>query len=119
MYNESILHLNECLRIDPNFSLAIETKLACYIFLNDVSKFENFIAVKPQLNYPEICKALFSLINKKQLKRPIDIATIDIDESFKYIYPWHFYLLIHYGNTEKALDVFEDKMKLMEMYRKK
>ncbi len=112
MYNESILHLNECLRIDPNFSLAIETKLACYIFLNDVSKFENFIAVKPQLNYPEICKALFSLINKKQLKRPIDIATIDIDESFKYIYPWHFYLLIHYGNTEKALDVFEDKMKL-------
>ncbi|WP_370226179.1 helix-turn-helix domain-containing protein [Mesoflavibacter sp.] len=112
MYNESILHLNECLRIDPNFSLAIETKLACYIFLNDVSKFENFIAVKPQLNYPEICKALFSLINKKQLKRPIDIATIDIDESFKNIYPWHFYLLIHYGNTEKALDVFEDKMKL-------
>ncbi|WP_051169804.1 helix-turn-helix domain-containing protein [Mesoflavibacter zeaxanthinifaciens] len=112
MYNESILHLNECLRIDPNFSLAIETKLACYIFLNDVSKFENFIAVKPQINYPEICKALFSLINKKQLKRPIDIATIDIDESFKYIYPWHFYLLIHYGNTEKALDVFEDKMKL-------
>ena len=112
MYNESILHLNECLRIDPNFSLAIETKLACYIFLNDTSKFENFIAVMPQLNNPEICKALFSLINKKQLKRPINIASIDIDESFKNIYPWHFYLLIHYGDTEKALDVFEDKMKL-------
>ncbi|UAB75353.1 helix-turn-helix domain-containing protein [Mesoflavibacter sp. SCSIO 43206] len=112
MYNESIIHLNECLKIDPNFSLAIETKLACYIFLNDTSKFENFIAVMPQLNNPEICKALFSLINKKQLKRPINIATIDIDESFKNIYPWYFYLLIHYGDTEKALDVFEDKMKL-------
>ena len=111
-YNESIIHLNECLKIDPNFSLAIETKLACYIFLNDTSKFENFIAVMPQLNNPEICKALFSLINKKQLKRPINIASIDIDESFKNIYPWHFYLLIHYGDTEKALDVFEDKMKL-------
>lgn len=112
MYNESIIHLNECLKIDPNFSLAIETKLACYIFLNDTSKFENFIAVMPQLNNPEICKALFSLINKKQLKRPINIATIDIDESFKNIYPWYFYLLIHYGDTEKTLDVFEDKMKL-------
>ena len=111
-YTESIKHLEECLKIDPNFSLAIETKLACFIFLNDTSKFENYIAIMPQLISPKICEALFCLINKRQLNVAIDIKAIDVEEGFKNIYPWHFYLLIYSGNKERALDIFADKMKL-------
>ncbi|WOD43209.1 helix-turn-helix domain-containing protein [Hwangdonia lutea] len=111
-YVKAIDLLNECLRIDPNFLLAIETKLACFIFLNDASNFRNYIASMPQLISPEVCEILFSIINKEQVNIAIDSVKIDIEESFKSIYPWHFYFLIHAGKTDEALEVFKEKMKL-------
>ena len=111
-YTKAIQYLEECLRIDPNFTLAIETKLACYLLLNDRSKFRNYLATMPQLISPEICDLLFKLINKEQVDNAIDSLAIDVEASFKSIYPWHFYFLIHSGKIEKALNIFEDKMKL-------
>lgn len=111
-YNEAITYLNECLRIDPNFTLAIETKLACFMFLNAKIKFKNYIATMPQLISPKVCEILFGLINKEQNNNAVDTIAIDIEESFKSIYPWHFYFLVHSGKTEKAFEVFEEKMKL-------
>ncbi|WP_418637266.1 tetratricopeptide repeat protein [Winogradskyella sp.] len=111
-YNKAIVYLEECLRIDPNFTLAIETKLACYMLLNDAYNFRDYIAKMPQLIAPEVCEILFCLINKKPLSTPIESITINIEESFKSIYPWHFYFLIHIGKTEQALQLFEDKMNL-------
>ncbi|MEH1007938.1 tetratricopeptide repeat protein [Winogradskyella sp. ECml5-4] len=111
-YNKAIVYLEECLRIDPNFTLAIETKLACYMLLNDAYNFRDYIAKMPQLIAPEVCEILFCLINKKPLSTPIESITINIEESFKSIYPWHFYFLIHTGKTEQALQLFEDKMNL-------
>ncbi len=111
-YNKAIVYLEECLRIDPNFTLAIETKLACYMLLNDAYNFRDYIAKMPQLIASEVCEILFCLINKKPLSTPIESITINIEESFKSIYPWHFYFLIHIGKTEQALQLFEDKMNL-------
>jgi len=111
-YNKAIAYLEECLRIDPNFTLAIETKLACYMLLNDAYNFRDYIAKMPQLVAPEVCEILFCLINKKTLSTPIESITINIEESFKSIYPWHFYFLIHIGKTDQALQLFEDKMNL-------
>ena len=111
-YNKAIIYLDECLRIDPNFTLAIETKLACFIFLNDASKFRNYIATMPQLNSPKLCEILFSLINQDDINEVVDEVAIDIEKSFISVYPWHFYFLIHSGQIEKALQVFEEKMKL-------
>lgn len=111
-YNNAIVYLDECLRIDPNFTLAIETKLACFIFLNDASKFRNYIATMPQLISPKVCETLFSLINQDDANEMITDVPIAIEESFKSVYPWHFYFLIHTGNVEKALQIFEDKMNL-------
>ncbi|WP_299099964.1 tetratricopeptide repeat protein [uncultured Winogradskyella sp.] len=111
-YIEAINHLEECLRIDPNFTLAIETKLACFMFLNDTSKFKDYIATMPQLISPKVCEILFNLINNEASNNVINEDLIDIETSFKSIYPWHFYYLIHAGNIEKAFQIFEDKMKL-------
>ncbi|RKE95361.1 tetratricopeptide repeat protein [Ichthyenterobacterium magnum] len=113
-YKNAITYLDECLKIDPNFTLAIETKLACFMLLNDKLNFKNYIASMPQLINPKICNFLFNLINNKHryFESELNDLEIDIDTSFKSIYPWHFYLLIHSGNTEKALDVFEEKIKL-------
>lgn len=111
-YTKAIQYLEECLRIDPNFILAIETKLACYLLLNDRSKFKNYLATMPQLISPEICDFLFKLINKEQVDNAIDSLAIDVEASFKNVYPWHFYFLIHSGKIETALNIFEDKMKL-------
>ncbi|MBU2921083.1 helix-turn-helix domain-containing protein [Winogradskyella psychrotolerans] len=111
-YNKAITYLEECLRIDPNFTLAIETKLACYMLLNDSYNFRDYIAKMPQLIAPEVCEILFCLINKKPLSNPIESITINIEESFKSIYPWHFYFLIHIGKTDQALQLFEDKINL-------
>ncbi|NRD23597.1 tetratricopeptide repeat protein [Winogradskyella litoriviva] len=111
-YRKAINYIDECLRIDPNFTLAIETKLACFIFLNDKTNFKSYIATMPQLISPKICEILYSLINNEQLNIGIDEIIVDVEESFKSIYPWHFYFLIHSGKTEKAMQIFEDKMKL-------
>jgi len=111
-YTNAIQYLEECLSIDPNFTLAIETKLACYLLLNDRSKFKNYLATMPQLISPEICDLLFKLINKEQVGNAIDILTIDVEASFKSVYPWHFYFLIHSGKIKTALNIFEYKMKL-------
>jgi AraC-like DNA-binding protein len=37
---------------------------------------------------------------------------LDVDTSFKSIYPWHFYFLIYSGQIEQALTIFEDKIGL-------
>lgn len=108
-YQKAILHLDECLKIDPNFSLAIETKLACLILLNDLQKFKNFVATMPQLISPKVCDKLFELINNSKSKN-IENVTLDIENSFKSIYPWHFYYLIYSGKTEAALQIFEEKI---------
>jgi len=110
-YHEAINFLNECLRIDPNFTLAIETKLACFMFLNDTTNFKNYIATMPQLISPKICEVLFDLINENPIKNEINTLHIDIEASFKNIFPWHFYFLIQ-TDIEKALQIFEEKMKL-------
>ena len=113
-YKNAITYLDECLKIDPNFTLAIETKLACFILLNDKLNFKNYIASMPQLISPKICVSLFKLINNEYRfsESELNNIKIDIDESFKSIYPWHFYFLIYSGNTEKALHIFEKKIKL-------
>jgi TolB-like protein/AraC-like DNA-binding protein len=111
-YGDAIKHLEECLRIDPNFTLAIETKLACFIFLNDRPGFDNYLATMPQLSSPKICEALFGLINTNEIDDEIDTTSIDIEKCFKSIYPWHFYYLIHSGRIDKAFQIFENKMKL-------
>lgn len=108
-YQKAILHLDECLKIDPNFSLAIETKLACLILLNDLQKFKNFVATMPQLISPKVCDKLFELINNSKSKN-IESVTLDIENSFKSIYPWHFYYLVYLGKTEAALQIFEEKI---------
>lgn len=108
-YQKAILHLDECLKIDPNFSLAIETKLACLILLNDLQKFKNFVATMPQLISPKVCDKLFELINNSKSKN-VEGVTLDIENSFKSIYPWHFYYLVYSGKTEAALQIFEEKI---------
>lgn len=111
-YKKAIGYLDECLKIDPNFTLATETKLACFMFLNDSAKFRNYIATMPQLINPKICEILFRLINNDSLHINSDVVTVNIEESFKSIYPWHFYFLIHSGKIDQSLKVFETKMKL-------
>ncbi|WP_121066566.1 helix-turn-helix domain-containing protein [Maribacter vaceletii] len=111
-YTTAIHYLEECLKIDTNFTLAIETKLACYMFLNDADKFHNYIATMPQLISPKVCEALFNAINNKQVEIDLTTIKIDVDESFKNVYPWHFYFLVHLGKINKAMQVFEEKINL-------
>lgn len=107
-YEKAISYMEETLKIDSNFSLAIETKLACFILLNDKKRFDTYINETPQLIKPEVCKQLFNFINYKI--KP-DKAPVDISDSFKSIYPWEFYLLIHGGNIPLALHIIKDKFK--------
>jgi TolB-like protein/AraC-like DNA-binding protein len=111
-YLKAITFLDDCLRIDPNFSLAIETKLACFILLKDEKKFINFISTMPQLIDPEICKKLFYLINNDYYKEKENhTIKINIEESFKSIYPWHFYYLVNSKKIEKSLKIFSEKLR--------
>lgn len=111
-YDIAINYLNECLRIDPNFSLAVETKLACFMFLNDRSKFTKYVATMPQLINPKICEILFDLINKEPVNIEVNTISINTEDSFKSIYPWQFYFLIHTGKIDESIKIFEEKMKL-------
>ncbi|MFI1773748.1 tetratricopeptide repeat protein [Thalassobellus citreus] len=110
-YDKAISYLDECLKIDPNFTLAIETKLACFMLLNDKLSFRNYIATMPQLINPEVCEALFNLMHDSPNNYSKSHLNIDIETSFKSIYPWHFYFLIYSGEVDKALEIFENKVK--------
>ncbi|MCX7549645.1 helix-turn-helix domain-containing protein [Xanthomarina sp. F2636L] len=109
-YQESIIHLNESLLIEQNFGLALETKLACYLLLNDEKQFKQFINETPHLENPSTCELLFDFLNKEKVT--LNHIKIDIENSFKSLYPWNFYLLIHSGATDKAFSVFQDKIQL-------
>ncbi|WP_093143394.1 tetratricopeptide repeat protein [Ulvibacter litoralis] len=113
-FDEAIFYLDECLKIDPNFSLAIETKLACYMFLNDRVAFKKYIATMPQLISSELCELLFELMHTKtsSLDLKHESITLNIEESFKAVYPWHFYFLIYSGDIDKALLIFKEKINL-------
>lgn len=113
-YKTAITYLEECLKIDPNFTLAIETKLACYMLMNDAIKFRNYIATMPQLISPKVCEFLFNLMhaNTEYSESNSKVPTLDIDASFKSIYPWHFYVLVYSGPVEQALDIFKNKINL-------
>lgn len=105
-YETAITFMEDALKIDPNFSLAIETKLACFILLNDKTNFDHYIATMPQLEQPDTCEQLFEFMNLKPESR---ITITSVGNSFKNLYPWEFYLMIHSGNTDEALNVLEDK----------
>lgn len=105
-YKTAISYMEATLKIDPNFSLAIETKLASLMLLNDKDQFEAYIARMPQLQQPEICEELFLVMNEGKRSK---LTTIDIETSFKSLYPWDYYLMIHSGQTQKALDILEEK----------
>lgn len=112
-YNAAINYLDECLKIDPNFTLAIETKLASYMLMNDAIKFRNYIATMPQLISPKVCSLLFSMMHQDTVvDDEFKSLDLDVDTSFKSIYPWHFYLLIYSGEIKQALHIFEEKISL-------
>ncbi|WCO03147.1 helix-turn-helix domain-containing protein [Psychroserpens ponticola] len=113
-YANAIIYLDECLKIDPNFTLAIETKLACFMLMNDAIKYGNYVATMPQLISPKVCEVLFNLMHTKTIYTSQDIKALalDVDASFKSIYPWHFYALIYCGQIDKALHIFEEKVAL-------
>lgn len=106
-YETAITYMEDTLKIDPNFSLAIETKLACFILLNDKKRFSTYIATMPQLEQPDICEQLFTIMNSNV--KP-ETAITSVGNSFKSLYPWEFYLMIHSGNTKTALGILEEKI---------
>ena len=113
-YHNAIRYLDECLKIDPNFTLAIETKLACFMLMKDAFQFGNYIATMPQLISPKVCEVLFNLMNTDTIytASDFDALSLDVNTSFKSIYPWHFYFLIYSGHIEVALNILKEKVTL-------
>lgn len=109
-YQKSIEYLDEALKIDPNFALALETKLACYILLKDKKSFKQYISETRQLISPNMSQQLFDCLHKRKVT--CKGIKLDIQDSFKSLYPWSFYLLVNIGEIEKAIGVFEEKIKL-------
>lgn len=105
-YETAITFMEDTLKIDPNFSLAIETKLACFMLLNEKEKFRKYIATMPQLDQPDVCEALFDIMHSNSKANKVRTS---VGKSFKSLYPWEFYLMIYSGNTNKALAILEEK----------
>ncbi|WP_298421805.1 tetratricopeptide repeat protein [uncultured Kordia sp.] len=109
-YKNAIEYLNIALEIDSNFALAIETKLACLLLLKDKKAFNQYILERDQLLKPDTCRLLFDCFHSKKSENKH--TNITIQDSFKSLYPWNFYLLIHSGKITEAMAIFEEKINL-------
>ncbi|HHB52528.1 MAG TPA: helix-turn-helix domain-containing protein, partial [Saprospiraceae bacterium] len=112
-FENAINILEAALRIDPNFSLAIEMITASLIQLKDEQKLNSFLKdQKNKVEHPEKCKALFKLIHNNN-GTELDLRKINIYKkpANSSLIAWDLYLHVHLGNYNLALDILEAGVK--------
>ncbi len=112
-YEKAAGSLEAALRIDPNFSFAIEKIQLCFIHLKDYERLDRFLRQHPQAQQPNISRALYSLMHPDE-KIDFDLsaagAKVEATEGPMLI-PWHLFLQVYLGHHELALDLLEAGVK--------
>lgn len=109
-FEYAIEALQTALKIDQEFSLAVEMIIESYIQLNDYEKLENFLALHPNAEQPNKSKLLFRLFHSKN-KKELDLIKEKIQNytmNNASLIPWDLYIKIHMGNHDAALDILEN-----------
>jgi TolB-like protein/AraC-like DNA-binding protein len=108
-YGETIQSLEAALRVDPDFSFAIELMQLCFIHLKDYQRLDQFLLVHPQAQRPLAARALYKLVHPDE---PVEIDLEEVragllDQSIGALVPWHLYLQVYLGHHDLALDILE------------
>ncbi len=109
-YPKAVESLEAALRIDPNFSFAIEKIQLCFIHLRQYDRLDQFLRQHPQAQQPGISRTLYRLMH------PDENIEFDLSEAGSkaetlegpLLIPWHLYLQVHLGHHELALDLLEE-----------
>ena len=112
-YEKTIESLETALQLDPQFALAIEMIVACFIHLKDYQKLDEFMANHPQVDQPDKCRTLFKLMHPN-VEINIDLEAIRSnlkEDSTSSLVAWGLYLQVYLGNHELALDMLEKGVK--------
>ncbi len=111
-YSKALESLQAALRIDPNFSFAIELSLMCYIQLKEYQKLEQLLQ-QYNAQSPDDCRALYKLVHPDE-DIDIDLTTVRSIQEIAPIYtliPWHLYHQVYLDNHEMALNILEEAVK--------
>ena len=114
-YAKAIDCMNTALRIEPDFSLAIQVKALCYILMNDAKKLETHLAQNLTVEYPQKLRLLFKLMNSKETS---GINAVDYQQREQWglqndsgsLIDLDLYLQIYLGNEEKAIGFLEQSI---------
>ncbi|SDW33122.1 TolB amino-terminal domain-containing protein [Lutibacter oricola] len=109
-YNTALKYLEKAIEIDSEFSLAIQTKLACFIWLNNWKSFVNFIESNDVLkDLKLVLHKLFCSINKKELPNASLNKLLNSNSETKQssLIDWDFYLAIQEENLETNFQKLE------------
>jgi len=101
------------LKIDPAFTIAIELKLACFILLNDKNRFQAYLNSMPVIDQPQLCAALFNLVNGgKNIEPNLEQIRSSAEKSTSRssFIPWHIYFQLYGNNPEIAMDLLEESV---------
>ncbi|WP_020533193.1 helix-turn-helix domain-containing protein [Flexithrix dorotheae] len=106
--------MESALRIDQNFSHAIELKQLCYIKLKEYEKLNDFLLKNHHLaEHPNACRALYQLIHQDE-NIDFDLALIGPvfnEKKGVTLFPWPLFLHVYLGNIELALDLLEEAIR--------
>lgn len=108
-YELAIESMMRALKVDPEFSLAIEVIAACYIHLKDYKRLNDFLEDYTLSENPIYCRALYQLIHPDE-KTEIELEAIRskvAQKNTSSLVAWHLYLQVHLGNHDIALDILE------------
>ena len=105
-YDLAINSMRSALKIDPDFSLAIEVIALCYILKQDEKKLEEYLD-QSMVENPTACRALFKLMYPDSTF-DFDLSNFDLSlVSREELIPWHLYLQVHLGNIGLAFEILE------------
>lgn len=109
-YRQALESMEAALRVDPNFSFAIELTLLCYILLKELAQFEDFLRMHPQAEMPDVCRALYKLMYPDEpVQVDLSAARSNVPEAVtRSLLPWQLYLQVYLGNHELALNMLEN-----------
>ncbi len=108
-YVRAIESFRGALKIDPEFSLALELIALCYIHLGEEEQLEQFLGEQAQLEQPAYCRILYRLVHGQQVsaKELEKLQSIKQEARPFSLIAWPLYLQVHMGNHDLALDLLE------------
>lgn len=110
-YSTAIKFMDKAIRLDVNFALAIQVKLACYLFLNKRQELEAYLNDQYNLfHLKPIILTLFYKINKLKIPNELLKATLEIEINENELIPWWFYDVLYKKDSTTSIKLLIDKV---------